>query len=126
MLHFKLKEFVFSLTAIEHSVNNMPDFEEVENLKNLVINVLEPARLFLKMKIFINSGFRCKLLNKLVGGSKNSDHMKGNAADITCKNNEKLFNWIKDNCEFDQLIKYDTFIHVSYRLKDNRKEIIVK
>lgn len=126
MYHFKLKEFIFSLTAIEHNVNNIPDFEEVENLRNLVINILEPARVFLKMRIFINSGFRCKLLNELVSGSKNSDHMNGNAADITCKNNEKLFNWIKDNCDFDQLIKYKTFIHVSYRSYGNRKEVLIK
>ena len=70
--------------------------------------------------IIVNSGYRCEALNKAIGGAKSSQHMLGEAADITVgskEENEKLFDYIKDNLEFDQLINESDFswVHVSYR-----------
>lgn len=79
--------------------------------------------------IIVNSGYRCEALNKAIGGAKSSQHMLGEAADITVgskEENEKLFNYIKDNLEFDQLINESDFswVHVSYREGRLRKQVL--
>jgi hypothetical protein len=79
--------------------------------------------------IIVNSGYRCEALNKAIGGAKSSQHMLGEAADITVgskEENEKLFDYIKDNLEFDQLINESDFswVHVSYREGRLRKQVL--
>ena len=101
---------------------------EVEgNLMALVENVLEPAREKLGLPIIVNSGYRCERHNKAVGGVANSQHLRGEAADIRCADNKRLAKIIVEAGRFDQLIIYPTFIHVSFkRLGSNRRQILKK
>ena len=98
-----------------------------ENVKALVSEVLDPVREKLGMPIVVNSGYRCEKHNKDVGGVKNSQHLKGEAADIHCQDNERLKQLIIENGKFDQLITYPTFLHVSYkRTGGNRHQRLKK
>ena len=98
-----------------------------ENVKALVSEVLDPVREKLGMPIVVNSGYRCERHNKDVGGVKNSQHLKGEAADIHCQDNERLKQLIIENGKFDQLITYPTFLHVSYkRTGGNRHQRLKK
>lgn len=98
-----------------------------ESLDALMTEVLEPARRRLGKPIVINSGYRCPKHNAEVGGVANSQHMKGEAADIRCADNKLLAEIIEQKGNFDQLIIYPTFLHVSYkRHGNNRKQIIIK
>jgi zinc D-Ala-D-Ala carboxypeptidase len=111
---------------------NTPGTLERKNLDILVNNILDPARELLGEAITVNSGYRSPAVNKAVGGAQKpiSQHTKGQAADITCSNNAKLFNLICDHFEFDQLIwekgdeRQPDWIHVSYKSSGNRREII--
>ena len=97
------------------------------NVKALVANVLDPAREKLGLPITVNSVYRCPKHNALVGVVVNSQHMKGEAADIRCADNKLLAEIIEQKGNFDQLIIYPTFLHVSYkRHGNNRKQIIIK
>lgn len=85
--HFTLEELVHSDEAIKNGILNVPGEKELSNLQLLASNILEPARKTLDAPIFVNSGYRNKMVNFLpsVGGSKNSYHLKGMAADITTR-----------------------------------------
>ena len=126
---FTLKEFIYSKTAGSLGIDNMPDFEQVRNLFNLVKYVLDPCRQYIGTAIYINSGYRSKRLNTIIGGAAASQHMDGKAADITTlhdKADADLFNFIIGKLDFDQCIRYKTFIHVSYNGKYNRNQVIDK
>ena len=98
-----------------------------ENVKALVCEVLDPVRERLGMPIVVNSGYRCEKHNKDVGGVRNSQHLRGEAADIHCQDNERLKQLIIENGKFDQLITYPTFLHVSYkRTGGNRHQRLKK
>ena len=98
-----------------------------ENVKALVSEVLDPVREKLGMPIVVNSGYRCEKHNKDVGGVRNSQHLRGEAADIHCDDNERLKQLIIENGKFDQLITYPTFLHVSYkRTGGNRHQRLKK
>ena len=98
-----------------------------ENVKALVSEVLDPVREKLGMPIVVNSGYRCEKHNKDVGGVKNSQHLKGEAADVTCSDLKRLKAIIIENGKFDQLITYPTFLHVSYkRTGGNRHQRLKK
>ena len=98
-----------------------------ENVKALVSEVLDPVREKLGMPIVVNSGYRCEKHNKDVGGVRNSQHLRGEAADIHCSDNERLKQLIIENGKFDQLITYPTFLHVSYkRTGGNRHQRLKK
>ena len=98
-----------------------------ENVKALVSEVLDPVREKLGMPIVVNSGYRCEKHNKEVGGVRNSQHLRGEAADIHCEDNERLKQLIIENGKFDQLITYPTFLHVSYkRTGGNRHQRLKK
>ena len=128
MKYFTLAELSNSSTATENKIKNLPTTQAKSNLNKLVDNVLDPLREKYGDVININSGFRSPKLNKLVGGVPTSQHILGMACDITTgskEDNDKIFE-IAKTLEFDQLIKYPTFIHVSYREGDNRKQIIRK
>ena len=103
--NFTLKEFTRSQTATRLGLDNTPNEEHLENAKALFENVVQKIRDEHGVTR-INSGYRGPELNKAVGGSPNSQHCHGEAADLECDNidNLELAKWIRDNLEFDQLI----------------------
>lgn len=129
--NFTLKEFTKSVTADRLKIPNNPNAEVIENLKYLVENLMQPIRDSWKKPITISSGYRSEALNKAVGGSKNSAHVRGEAADFstgTKEGNLALFNTIiASGLEFDQLIdeKDYSWLHVSLsKTKTNRRHIL--
>jgi zinc D-Ala-D-Ala carboxypeptidase len=104
--NFTLSEMTKSETALRFGMANDPTETEIENLRILCENVLQPVRNYYGMGVKVNSGFRHPLVNAKVNGSTASDHCKGFAADIEIPGiaNADLAQWIKDNCEFRQLI----------------------
>lgn len=103
------------------------------NIVALVNNVLDPAREQFDRPVAINSGYRCQKHNLEVGGVANSQHLRGEAADIHCADNERLAKIIEANGRFDQMIRYldkrgkIRFIHVSWkRLGGNRHQVLCK
>lgn len=80
--NFTLDEFLLSQTAARHGIDNTPNADQIENLRLLCEGCLQPLRDFVKRPIFISSGFRSWDLNSLIGGSKTSAHLSGNAADF--------------------------------------------
>lgn len=129
MIYFSLSELTSSATARKMSISNIPDEDAVLNLKALIYNILDPARKIYGAPIFVHSGYRCERLNKVVGGVKNSQHLKGEAADIDTGShggNRRLYEILLD-MPFDQLIweKGDEegpeWIHVSYRRSGNNR-----
>ena len=133
--HFDLSEFTRSESAKREGLDNTPTPEHLQNLKVLCEKVLEPIRLRFG-SINISSGYRGKMLNHFIGGSVNSDHCVGRAADLDMDDsgsgvtNTEIFNYIKDNLDYDQLIwEFGTkekpdWVHVGYRGKDNRKQTL--
>lgn len=129
--HFSLEEFTKSQAAIRLGIDNTPPPEHLTNLKRLCENVLEVVRENLG-SIHVNSGYRCRELNKLIGGVATSQHCNGEAADIEIPGtpNGDLAKWIAANCDYDQLILecYKTgvptsgWVHVSYKAEGNRKQ----
>ena len=129
MKYFTLKELTRSATAEAKGIDNTPTPEVEKNLTLLVENVLDPLRKLSGKPITVNSGYRCPELNKAVGGSKTSDHVKGFAADITGgskEENERLFYLIKCNFNFKQLIDEKDFswVHVSYDPSNLKNQIL--
>lgn len=135
-MHFTIEELCASATAKAKGINNQPNMQQMINLVYLAAYVLEPLRVAMKEPIKIGSGFRCEKLNKAVGGVANSQHMKGQAADLCIdgdmEKGKKWFNYIKNNLPFDQLImehnsKGTYWVHVSFVYPDfgkNRKQVI--
>ena len=133
--YFSLEEMTKSQTAIRRGIDNIPSDQELENLVELVKNVLDPIREHFGKPVTVNSGYRGKKLNKAIKGSKNSQHCKGQAADIEIIgiSNYDLACWIRDNMDFDQLILEfhnrkvpdSGWVHVSWNSpKKNRKQTL--
>lgn len=132
--NFSLAEMIKSETALRLDLPNDPEPEHLENLKALAENVLQPVRDHYGRGVKVNSAYRHPDVNKAVGGSTTSDHCKGMAADIEIPGvaNADLAEWIKDNCEFRQLIlEFYTpgvpdsgWVHVSYNPADNKKQVL--
>jgi hypothetical protein len=101
-----------------------------ENMVTLVHEVLDPARDKLGEPIVVNSGYRCQKHNKAVGGVANSQHTKGEAADVSAGStqaNKKLLKLLIEGQKYDQLIIYPTFLHVSWkRVGQNRRMVLEK
>lgn len=120
MKYFTIHELTRSATADRKGIDNTPSQQVIENLTALVDNVLDPLREAWGKPIHVNSGFRCPELNRAVGGVPSSQHMKGEAADITAGSqalNQKLYILLKNlNLPVDQAINEHDFmwIHVSY------------
>lgn len=122
--NFTLKELTKSDTATRLGLDNTPDDEALENLKTLCEKVLQPVREHFGKSVTVNSGYRSPESNAAVGGSKTSDHCKGQAADIEIDgvDNPDLAQWIMDNLTYSQLILefYEKgkgssgWVHVSY------------
>jgi hypothetical protein len=134
--HFELAEFIRSSTAKRAGISNMPTDAHLENIKLLCEKVLEPIRVHFARPIILSSGYRSAALNKAVGGSSSSQHCSGEAADIdmdgTNVTNAQIFNYIKDNLEFDQLIwEFGTttnpdWVHVSYESNGRQRKQILR
>lgn len=136
--HFRLEEFVRSAMATKHGIVNEPPSEAVEHLRKLCIGTLEPLRVALGQPVIITSGYRCKALNDIiVHASRKSQHMNGQAADFyipevsgNLSHRERLilaFRTILTTPEvdFDQLILYPNFIHVSFVSRDKNRHSIM-
>lgn len=125
--HFEWKELTASDIANQYGVSNTPGEEEKRNLIALVMKVLDPLREKYGHPIKVNSAYRSPFVNEKAKGQASSQHVKGQAADITAgskEENKKLYDLLKD-MDFDQLInEYDySWIHVSYkRIGYNRKQ----
>ena len=104
--HFTLEEFSHSSTAKARGIDNTVPKQLVPALRNLCERVLEPLRERVKEPVMISSGYRCPALNKAVGGTNASQHMKGEACDIYMEDKTKLRKWfaILLDGDFDQLI----------------------
>lgn len=106
-----------------------PEQRVIDNAKLVCENILDK----IPYPFFISSFYRCPRLNKAIGGSATSDHMEGCAVDIDSQNNlsnKHIFEWIRDNCDFDQVI-YEfgnetnpDWVHVSFRKIGNRKQVL--
>jgi len=125
----------FTLEELTHTSSHLPNVPsemEITKLKELVTGLLQPLRDKLGQPIHINSGFRSLAVNKEMGGASNplSQHCKGEAADLEAFDNAALFNLIRTQFDFDQLIweggdnNHPEWVHVSYKTKGNRKEVL--
>lgn len=122
--NFTLEE----LTATGTRLKNVPTERQKANIQALVNNVLQPVRDLYGHPIYVNSGFRSKAVNEAVGGAADSQHCLGEAADLDCADNARLFYLIREHLPFDQLIweggdsSQPAWVHVSF--KANRKEVL--
>ena len=103
--NFSLQELIKSDTAIRRGIDNNPNADQIEKLKALCENILQPVRDHFG-RVKVTSGFRSVELCMAIGSSANSQHAKAEAADFECVgvDNAELFDWIKNNLEPDQLI----------------------
>ena len=136
--HLSLEECIKSTTASRLGINNMPPQSVINTLKIAAEKVFEPVRLHFGVPIFVSSAYRSPELNKAIGGSSTSQHMHGEAFDLdmdgksTKVTNAVIFNYIKDNLVFDQLIwefGNDTnpdWVHVSYETTGAQRKQILK
>lgn len=130
MKYFTIAELCRSNTADRLGINNRCRQEHVTALTALVDNVLDPLREWYGKPITVSSGYRCPELNAAVKGSKTSQHMAGEAADIDTgdrQQNKLLFEYIKKNMPFDQLIweHGGDWVHISYRADGkNRNQVL--
>ena len=132
--NFTLAEMVKSETALRHDMDNTPGEAEIENLKRLAEKVLQPVRDAYGKGVKVNSGYRHPEVNAKVGGSKTSDHCKGQAADIEIPGvaNADLAKWITENLDFTQVIlEFYTpgvpdsgWVHVSYDPANLKKQVL--
>ena len=140
--HFAEHEFIDSATARQHGIDNIPPPEAKANLRGLCVNILEPLREEIGLPVIITSGYRCKALNELITHhSASSQHMSGLAADFHIGEDPsspsglshreriiKAFRLIitSDKIDYDQVILYPTFIHVSYVSRAQNRHKIIK
>lgn len=116
-IYFTIKEMISSQTAKLYHIDNTPSKEVTENLKK-VMYILDMVRVHIGKPILVNSGYRCKKLNEMVGGAHNSMHTKGLAADFRTGEKEDInimFEFLKKKQkEFKiiELLNYKTFIHM--------------
>ncbi len=132
--NFTLAEMTKSETALRHGIDNTPGEQEISALKVLAEKVLQPIRDHFQKGVKVNSAYRSPEVNAKVGGSRTSDHCRGQAADIEIPGvaNAELAQWIVDNLEFRQVIlEFYTqgipdsgWVHVSYVPEDNKKQVL--
>lgn len=130
MKYFTIHELTQSDTALQKGIDNTPPPAIKVKLTSLINNLLDPIREAWGGPIYVNSGYRCPVLNKAVGGVSTSQHQKGEAADITVGSpelNRQLFDLIaKGDFDFDQLIDESDYswVHISYSAGKNRHKIL--
>lgn len=131
--HLDLAEVIRSESAKRNGISNIPTPEHIENFKSLAEAIFEPIRNHFKVPIRVSSGYRSKELNSLIKGSSFSQHCKGQAIDLdmdgTSITNRQIFDYIKDNLPFDQLIyefgddNNPDWVHVSY-VPNGRRQVL--
>lgn len=130
MKYFTVSELIRSDTAQQKGIDNTPPLAIKVKLTSLINNLLDPIREAWEGPISVNSGYRCPVLNKAVGGASTSQHQKGEAADITVGSpelNRQLFDLIANgDFDFDQLIdeSHYSWIHISFAAGKNRHQIL--
>ena len=134
--HISYKEGVYSTTATRRGIDNDPNDEQLTNMELIAEKVFEPLRKYVGGPIKINSFFRCSKLNTAIGGSRKSQHMKGQAIDIDdtfgVVANSDMYSYIKNNLDFDQLIwefgddENPNWVHVSYVSKEDNRNRCLK
>ena len=123
--NLSLAEVTKSITAKRLGIDNTPDEWVTENLKKVAEHVFQPMREHFGRPIYVSSGYRSSDLNSAIGGSRRSQHVEGRALDLDADvfkrcTNSQIFNWIRENLEFDQLIwefgdsNNPDWVHVSY------------
>ena len=133
--HISYKEGVYSITATRRGIDNTPNDKQLDNMELIAEKVFEPLRDWVGGPIAINSFYRSPELNSAIGGSKSSQHCIGCALDLDDtyghKTNAEMYNWIKENLDFDQMIwEFGTdmnpnWVHISYvSEEDNRNRCL--
>ena len=104
--NFSLEELTRSATATKLGIDNKPDEEHLKNLQVVVDEIAQPLRDHFGKPVRINSGYRSPALNDAIGGSKKSQHSKGEAIDLEIDgvSNMEVADWITENCDYDQVI----------------------
>jgi zinc D-Ala-D-Ala carboxypeptidase len=136
--HLDLSEVIRSESAKRNGISNMPTEEHIANFKLLAEKVFEPIRNHFRCPIHISSGYRSKELNSLIKGSATSQHCSAEAIDVDMDGtpngvtNADVFNYIKDNLNFDQLIwefgsdDNPDWVHVSYESTGKQRKQILR
>ena len=137
--HLDLSEVTRSESAKRNGISNMPTAEHIANFKLLAEKIFEPIRNHFRVPIIISSGYRSKELNaSLKGASLTSQHCSGEAIDIDMDGsphgvtNRMVFDYIKDNLNFDQLIyefgdaNNPDWVHVSYESTGNQRKQVLR
>ena len=136
--HLELSEVTRSESAKRKGISNMPTEAHIANFKLLAEKIFEPIRTHFRCPIIISSGYRSKELNAAIGGSLTSQHCQGEAIDIDMDGstngvtNRMVFDYIKDNLNFDQLIyefgdsNNPDWVHVSYESTGKQRKQIIR
>ena len=136
--HLDLSEVVRSESAKRKGISNMPTPEHIANFKILAENIFEPVRNHFRCPIVVSSGYRSKELNQAIGGSNSSQHCTGEAIDLDMDgtphgvSNRMVFDYIKNNLEFDQLIyefgnsENPDWVHVSYESTGKQRKQVLR
>jgi D-alanyl-D-alanine dipeptidase len=136
--HLSLSEVIRSESAKRNGISNMPTEQHIANLKLLADKVFEPIRAHFRCPIHISSAYRSIELNRAVKGSLTSQHCSGEAIDVDMDGtpngvtNKMVFDFIKNNLEFDQLIwEFGTdsnpdWVHVSYESTGRQRKQVLK
>ena len=132
-----LDELTKSQTAERKGINNNPSPQQIENIKALAVNILQPVRSHFDKPLIISSGFSCAQLCIEIGSKITSQHVADNDAaaadfEIPGVDNRELATWIKNELEFDQLIlefyrdnePTSGWIHCSYSSNNNRNQCL--
>ena len=134
--HISWHEGTYSRTGERKDLDNTPNEEQLKCMKEVAENLFEPLREWVGGPIKINSFFRGEPVNTAIGGSRKSQHMKGQAIDIDDtfrhKTNAEMYYYIKDNLDFDQMIwefgddKNPNWVHISWvSHRPNRKKLTI-
>ena len=134
--HISYREGVYSITATRLGINNTPEDDQLHFMEIIAEKVFEPLRDWVGGPIKINSFYRSPELNTAIGGSKTSQHCKGQARDIDDTlgraTNAEMFHWIKENLNFDQMIwefgddDNPDWIHISYVSEEKNRNRCLK
>ncbi len=133
--HITYLEATKSQQAVRCGIKNNPNPDELASMRILANKVFEPLRLYFGKPIGISSFYRNAGVNAMIGGSRTSQHCKGEAMDIDADifggvTNKQIFDYIRKNLDFDQLIwefgtnENPAWVHVSYS-KNNRKQVLI-
>jgi len=136
MKYFTIRELTKSTNAVKRGIDNTPNNEQRQALVDLIEHVLDPLRERWGAPIIVSSGYRSPAVNRLAGGSSNSQHLKGEAADIHTVSDSRVDNMrllrslLTSNIEFDNVIAENVdsygrpdWIHVSYTTKRKNRNL---